>query len=35
MSDVMAHLVSCVRSMNGTFARDRIAMPFSGTARAR
>ena len=33
MSDVMAHLVSCVRGMFGFNARDGIAMPFFGTAR--
>ncbi len=35
VSDMMAHLVKCVRGMFGFTARDGIAMPFSGTARAR
>jgi hypothetical protein len=32
---IMAHLVSCVRGMFGFNARDGMAMPFSGTARAK
>ncbi len=35
MSDVMTHLVSCVRGMFGFNARDGIAMPFFGTGRER